>query len=229
MTAPLPGDGADETGGGAPPWMVTYGDSITLLLTFFVMLLTFSTPNREGMAELAKGILTGSRRMALFAGPTDEENVVPGERMLNESRLDESGAETPPMAAEDPLDELTRHFESLDISKLKELQGGRVIRIPVVELFGTGAELTGEGARVLDNVVKVIRAKRHSVVVRVVAAVGATPQARQERSLRMSVVVTGYLRAGAGKACEDIGVSDNVELLGSAANPGTCEIVMLEV
>ena len=36
-------------GGGAPEWMVTYSDMVTLLLTFFVMLLamaSFESPGR---------------------------------------------------------------------------------------------------------------------------------------------------------------------------------------
>lgn len=33
---------------GAPEWMVTYADMVTLLLTFFVMLASFSEINREG-------------------------------------------------------------------------------------------------------------------------------------------------------------------------------------
>ncbi len=37
----------DGGGGGAPEWMVTYGDMVTLLLTFFVLLLTFMEPIKE--------------------------------------------------------------------------------------------------------------------------------------------------------------------------------------
>ena len=33
----------EEGGGGAPKWMVTFSDCMTLLLTFFVLLLTFSS------------------------------------------------------------------------------------------------------------------------------------------------------------------------------------------
>ncbi len=222
-------DETDEVAGGAPPWMVTYGDSITLLLTFFVMLLTFSTPNKEGMAVLAKGILSGSRRVALFAGPADRENVVPEERRLEESRLDNQGAEHAPMNQTDALQELKRHYQSMDINNLKELKGGRVIRIPVVELFGTGTSLTAEGDEVLNNIVKVLRAKRHSVVVHVEAGVGATEQVRRQRSLGMATTITQYLEKGGGKACEDVGLSDNVELLGTPARAGTCEIILLEV
>lgn len=41
---------ADEPGG-APAWMVTYGDLMSLLLTFFVLLLSFSTISEEAFNE----------------------------------------------------------------------------------------------------------------------------------------------------------------------------------
>ena len=39
--------GQEEVGGGAPGWMVTYGDMMSLLLTFFVLLISFSTVHEE--------------------------------------------------------------------------------------------------------------------------------------------------------------------------------------
>lgn len=36
---------------GAPAWMVTYGDMVTLLLTFFVLLLTFMEPKEEDLVQ----------------------------------------------------------------------------------------------------------------------------------------------------------------------------------
>lgn len=219
----------EEEGGGAPMWMVTYGDSITLLLTFFVMLLTFSTPSKESMGALSKGFMKGSRQLSLFPGPADRTDFVQVPRRLAESRLDDAGAESPPMAREHPLSQLKKQFESIDVNKLKELKGGRVIRIPLVDLFGTGSQLTGEGRQVLDNVVRVLRARRYSVVVRVEAPNGGPAEARSAGSLRGALTVSEYLSRGAGTACADIGVSDNVNLLGSPGGAGTCEIVMLEV
>jgi flagellar motor protein MotB len=37
----------EQAGGGAPEWMVTYGDMVTLLLTFFVMLLAMSEVKKD--------------------------------------------------------------------------------------------------------------------------------------------------------------------------------------
>lgn len=226
---PLPVNEPEESGGsGAPAWMLTYGDSVTLLLTFFVLLLTFSTPDEEGFAELARGFLPGGRRPAL----SDEGSggrITPEERRLSSARLDSEGAEKPPMEEEQPLKALQRHFEELDVSELPRLEGAQVIRIPLVDLFGTGTELVSGGRRILHSVIRVSRAGSYSIVVRALAGAVA-PQAQRERmSIAFAARVAGYLRAEGGQPCADTGVSDNVQLLGTPLQPGTCEIILLEV
>jgi chemotaxis protein MotB len=58
-----------ECKGGAPGWMVTYGDLMSLLLTFFVLLLSFSSIQeskfREAIGSLkgALGILSGQEQV----------------------------------------------------------------------------------------------------------------------------------------------------------------------
>lgn len=42
---------------GAPEWMVTYGDMVTLLLTFFVLLLTFMEPVKEQQMQSAMEVI----------------------------------------------------------------------------------------------------------------------------------------------------------------------------
>jgi chemotaxis protein MotB len=59
---------------GAPDWMVTYGDMVTLLLTFFVLLFTFMKPKEE---EHILQLLEALRQQFGFRGgdmtlPTDE-------------------------------------------------------------------------------------------------------------------------------------------------------------
>lgn len=49
----------DEQAPGAPMWMATFGDLMSLLLTFFVLLLSFSTMNVEDFNE-AMGSLQGA-------------------------------------------------------------------------------------------------------------------------------------------------------------------------
>ncbi len=68
-------------GGGAPGWMVTYGDLMTLLLTFFVLLLSFSTIHEEefkkAMASLqgALGVLNKEEVLLQLIKPIYEPPV----------------------------------------------------------------------------------------------------------------------------------------------------------
>ena len=45
-----------EEAPGAPEWMLTFSDCMTLLLTFFVLLITFSAPGNSDVAGLGGAI-----------------------------------------------------------------------------------------------------------------------------------------------------------------------------
>jgi hypothetical protein len=219
----------DEGGGGAPSWMLTYGDSVTLLLTFFVLLLTFSTPNKEDFAVLAQGLMPGNRQMPAFPGQPAHEGVTPEERRLEQSRLDTEGAEKPPMEQEDPIEELKKYPEDIQIADLKHLKGALLIRIPLVDLFGTDDELDAHGQTILGNVVKMTRAHPYTIIVRAKAGRSVPEEARETRSILFALRVVGYLRRYAADLCDDIGLSDNIELVSEQLPEGMCEIVLLEV
>jgi chemotaxis protein MotB len=70
--------GESEGKAGAPEWMVTYSDVISLLVTFFVMLLTFSTQDKEKF-DKAKGSLQGALGIGL-----EEVGRLPQAGMLQE-------------------------------------------------------------------------------------------------------------------------------------------------
>ncbi len=229
MTVAENDEAQEEQPGGAPAWMLTYGDTVTLLVTFFVMLLTFSTPNDEDFGRFAAGLLPGGRQMALFAGVPGENNLAPDRRRLSAGRLDRDGAEKPPLNNESALDELTRHYPAIDVAQLRGLKGALLIRIPLVELFGTDVKLVSEGERALDYAVKVARGRAYSIVVRAELGSGLPPAEREARSLARAAQVVQYLRQSPGKACQEVGLSDNVELGDSPLGEGQCEIIMLEV
>jgi len=208
--------------------MVTYGDSITLLLTFFVLLLTFSTPNEEDYQQFARGLLSGGRTMGLMSHRGN--SMVSEEQLLAASRLTEDGAEKPPENDESPLESLQTYDETIDISQLRELHGAYVIRVPITELFGVGDRLEPNGRQILDHVVKMTRARRYSIVVRAKAVTGATGEERLAHSVALALKMVRYLRDHAGAACRDIGVSnDDCELSQPSLREGECEIIMLEV
>lgn len=80
-----------EAPAGAPLWMVTYSDMVTLLLTFFVMLLAMA--NFEDTSKV--DAVMGSIRFALGSGSQPKDGVGPGtkahEYEVNKSALDKVG------------------------------------------------------------------------------------------------------------------------------------------
>ena len=222
-------DEPEEQRAGSPAWMMTYGDSITLLLTFFVLLLTFSSPNEEDFQQLSSGLLQGSRQAALFPGAPSQTDLVEEEARRTESRLDQEGAENPPQNSEDALEDLNKYYEEIDISQLPDMKGALLIRVPLVELFGSDTELGEAGRKVLGNVVKMARARPYSIAVRVRADQSVPAEEQVGRSLLLATHVVHYLNGRIGSVCPDIGISNNMQLGPSAVSQGFCEIVLLEV
>ena len=72
---------AEESAMGAPLWMVTYGDMMSLLLTFFILILSFSTLHKRdfdsaiGSMRAALGILTNTRETFMMEELIHPDNV----------------------------------------------------------------------------------------------------------------------------------------------------------
>jgi len=136
------GSSDDDGGGGAPAWMVTYGDMMSLLLTFFVLLLSFSTIHEEefkkAMASLqgALGVLEFNRTVIQVPTATPE---IPRPRPVRQ------------VAAR-----LARYIKVHGLSanmKVRRVAGGFKITMQNPALFETGrAELTEEARRILTDV-----------------------------------------------------------------------------
>ena len=74
-----------EAPAGAPLWMVTYSDMVTLLMTFFVMLLAMANFDETSKVEA----VMGSIRAALGAG-SEGPGVGPGEKAAADSKPSQS-------------------------------------------------------------------------------------------------------------------------------------------
>ncbi|QDT32825.1 flagellar motor protein MotB [Thalassoglobus polymorphus] len=92
--------------GEIPRWFVTYSDVITLLMTFFILLLTFSSSEPEGF-ELMQESLFGSGGSASNVGvkvkDAEKETLVVRFKPPS-SRMTSRGSEIPPMYT-DPVTE----------------------------------------------------------------------------------------------------------------------------
>lgn len=128
---------------GAPEWMVTFSDCMTLLLTFFVLLLSFSSFDdrvfwnlkiiySRGLATIAP--ITRSNRDALW----QEKSVITAVQELSK------GSEKPtPDKGKD--DALLREKTQVD------MDGGKVILIPSEKIFwGKGEVVSPSGRDILS-------------------------------------------------------------------------------
>ncbi len=146
-----------EEARGAPEWMVTFSDCMTLLLTFFVLLLSFSSFDVKIFRRLrviyskAFGSITpviSSDRDALLLLP----------RIKYTDELDK-GSEKPTL--EDGLTE-----GLMKETRLRDLQRGMAFVIPSNRLFwGQGTILSSEGRRVMDTVGSFLRGVPSPIIV----------------------------------------------------------------
>lgn len=213
---------------GVPAWMLTYSDTITLMLCFFVMMLTFSGSSEETYGPAHVGVLKGARTPDVF-NAAGKDSLVAEQPRLAAGRMAADGAEKPPLHEEPPLDELKHYYPEVDIASLKDLKGAVLARIPLQELFAGGSELAPGGQRLLDYFVKMAHGRAYSIVVHAKAAKGVALEQRQERSVQAAMRVVGYLRLKAGDVCPEMGVSDDAEFAQPPVADDECEIVMLEL
>ena len=147
------GGGGEET----PEWLVTFSDVMTLLLTFFVLLLSMASLQDIKKKHLAIGSLSETFGMG-------KENLsILGYNVSKNPKLLEPG----PMEAKDlsPLKNLIWE----DFSKDLDFRENKYIQIFSVNadiLFQKGTNLlTGQGRRLLDRVTPVLKNLKYPVLI----------------------------------------------------------------
>ncbi|KPL06238.1 hypothetical protein AMJ86_09260 [bacterium SM23_57] len=131
---------------GAPGWMTTYGDMMTLLLCFFVLILSFSSVEINEFKK-AMGSLKGA--LGILATDTGSSTTRSYPQQKNN------------MQAIEALEEMEETFEKLEVMELIKWEatpeGIRIVMNDPV-LFDLGkAELKPEVFPILQSIVKVIR------------------------------------------------------------------------
>lgn len=131
-----------EGGGGAPEWLVTYGDLMSLLLTFFVLLLSFSTISEEDFNQAMMSLQGAFSFLPRFSGVVS-----------NIPRLRQQQQESVHNVAR----RLRRRIQVLGLEREVKIdydaRGGLKISFPDSILFEPGsAELKSDVLPLLDDV-----------------------------------------------------------------------------
>ena len=105
-----------DTSGDVPAWFMTYSDVITLLMTFFILLLTFASQEPEKFERMKMSMFGGGGSEGIAGEKNDamdRESVVFRYRP-KKSRLTQHGSETPPMNSDVKSEGLSEGLEALN-------------------------------------------------------------------------------------------------------------------
>ncbi len=142
---------------GAPDWMVTFSDCMTLLLTFFVLILSFSSFKPKTLGSLASSFAHAMPAVGLSF--TSEKESVHDNQQARELEKINDGSETRTVT-----DKSTSNFmkekKPLDFKNLK------VFTVPSNRIFlGNGAVLSKEGKELCEKFVKFLQKMPSRIVV----------------------------------------------------------------
>jgi len=145
-----------EEEAGAPEWMVTFSDCMTLLLTFFVLLLSFSS--FDNVEDLFKLKVIFAEQFSCSLQKTDKESVSPPEPILYNDDLDK-GSETPTLerGEEDNLKKETEPVNFRD-HKVFLISSGNVF-------YGNGTIISLQGRKTLSNMALFLKEVPSRVVI----------------------------------------------------------------
>lgn len=134
---------------GAPGWVVTYGDMMTLLLTFFILLISFSTISEKKFSQAA-----ASMKGALGVMPKNLSAV----QILPSAQAARPAPKSIQRLARKLKERLQVTGKDQDIRLEYDKQGGLKIDLPSRVLFDLGrAELRAEALPVLNDLAQLLR------------------------------------------------------------------------
>lgn len=233
-------DKQTEEGPGAPLWMVTFSDCMNLLLTFFVLLVTFSSFDTKVLTKLEsvfRGIFP-----SIFFKPTSatlDESAIAPSTQVTPVEPHEDGSEKPTLT-EGPEDALKRQTITVDFRTQRALlaDSGSIF-------WGQGTAISSDGRETLETLALFLKA----VPSRIVISEHSSADRQSDRlGLERAWAVIEYLTAQRGLENKRFNISMVSPLAGerskdmaipppslSKENPGakardrrTLEIILLE-
>ncbi len=159
---PRNSEGDDE--GGSPEWMTTFGDMMTLLLTFFVLLYSMSSIEEEQF-EIALDSIRQGLGMSFHGGRT-----IASQRLLDQGAIGEGLNPINIDLLETVMTEIDQIIHEEDVDEdgisMEMTQRGLEVRFTGEVLFDLGeAEIRPEGQEILQEVAELIQEVPNDVMV----------------------------------------------------------------
>ena len=200
---------------GAPEWMVTFSDCMTLLLTFFVLLLSFTAFGENTLPNLGNA-MSESMSSSIGKDNNAEQTSVAAQQQLKEVERVNKGAETKP-SVEDDISKIMKKKRPIDFKSLK------VFAIPSEKLFwGDGVAISRTGQNLLNSLSILFK----TVPSRVVISENG-PNTNQQMALNRSLRVVEYMTSR-GLKNDDFSITTSPMMRSGSRNQRMLEITLLD-
>lgn len=154
----------DEGGGGVPEWMATYGDLVTLLFAFFVLLYSMSSVQQQSFKELVKSLQSAMGVQQVPEAGTREGLQMPPLPKQAKTPPQQGAGNGVSMMAQKEINNITSDVRELVMFnqlggkvKVTGNANGAVITISDVILFPAGeANMTKGGAEIMKKISKIL-------------------------------------------------------------------------
>ena len=139
-------------GGHGGSWIVTYSDMVTLLMAFFIAIITFSSSN-VGQKSRKKDSAVDGRGGTGVAGPSQKGNprmdAIVWRLHFRQPRFSETGPEFAPLYRDPSEDTAKGILKALLGTAPGKLGDSYILRLPLSLLFDPGGKLTSSGSHIL--------------------------------------------------------------------------------
>lgn len=136
---------APDPPGDIPAWVMTFSDVITLLMTFFILLLTFSSMEPEAHRDMMQTILPGSMGVASVSQSPNPKDAVLFRQRSYAGRTTNRGSEMPPVNTAPTLTAMSKGLAGLTDEEKRELSTTHTLRFPWSSLIDGEGKLTNVG------------------------------------------------------------------------------------
>jgi chemotaxis protein MotB len=182
---------------GAPLWMVTFSDCMNLLLTFFVLITTFSCYDTKVLSDM------GTTFRQIFSvgnegiAKTSKEAVIP-KSLVTPVQYYDKGSESPTLTR-GPENNLKKEYPPADLSS------GKTFLIPSADIFlGKGQALSASGKNFLETMASFLKEIPCRIVV---SEISPDNENNEPAGMQRALAIMEYLTANQGLDSQRFSIS----------------------
>lgn len=130
-----------------PTWLMTFSDVITLLMTFFILLLTFATSEPEKFERMQVAMFQAGGAVGIAA---DSETALDKDSLLlrerpRAGRITTRGSEMPPINSDTTTSSLAKGIAGLEQDEQRELSTNHAMLLPMDFFFANDGTISAKG------------------------------------------------------------------------------------